>query len=81
MWRKRSGVILGKILKKRNRIRKFVNNHKTKIYHTKLDHWHMMSKEIIQAMQELSPIYQELNDDFQTIDVVDLIYYERWLNG
>ena len=32
-------------------------------------------------MQELSPIYQELDDDFQTIDVVDLIYYERWLNG
>ena len=31
-------------------------------------------------MQELAPIYQELDNEFQTIDMVDLNFYERWLN-
>lgn len=72
---------MGKIIKKRNRTFHFVNNHKTKIYHTKHKNFHMLSKDIIRVMEELYPIYQDLDNDFQTIDVVDLIYYERWLNG
>lgn len=69
-----------KILKNRNRCLKIVNNHKTKIYHKKPSFEHIVSRDIVQIMQELAPIYQELDSDFQTIDVVDLIYYERWLN-
>ena len=58
-----------------------VNNHKTKIYHIKAFNNHIVSKDMIRIMSELYPIYQELDSEFQTIDVVDLIYYERWLNG
>ena len=70
-----------KIIKKRNSYLKFVNNHKTKIYHIFGSYYHMLNKDIVLAYQELVPIYQELDRDFQAIDVVDLIYYERWLNG
>ena len=69
-----------KILKNRNRCYKFVNNHKTKIYHKNATNSHIVSRELIQIMQELAPIYQELDSQFQAIDVVDLIFYERWLN-
>lgn len=72
---------MGKILKKRNSYLKFVNNHKTKIYHICRISKHIVNKELVEIMQELAPIYQELDRDYQTIDVVDLIYYERWLNG
>ena len=70
-----------KILKKRNITYRFVNNHKTKIYHTNMISNHIVSKDMIRIMEELYPIYRELDSDFQAIDVVDLIYYERWLNG
>ena len=59
----------------------YVNNHKTKIYHIMKSSEHIVNKDIVQIMRELAPIYQELDNDFQAIDVVDLIYYERWLNG
>ena len=72
--------ILEKIIKKRNISYRFVNNHKTKIYHIKTLNNHIVSKDMIRIMSELYPIYQELDSEFQIIDVVDLIYYERWLN-
>ena len=74
------GEDLEKIIKKRNRTLKNVNNHKTKIYHIFGDKNHTLNKEMVQIMAELSPIYEELNSAFQTVDWVDLIYYERWLN-
>ena len=40
-----------------------------------------MSKDMGAIYDSLRPIYEELDEDFQAIDVVDLIYYERWLNG
>ena len=70
-----------KIIKKRNRTFKNVNNHKTKIYHIFGDKNHTLNKEIIQTMKELSLVYEDLDKDFQKVDLVDLIYYERWLNG
>ena len=70
-----------KILKKRNRSYRSVNNHKTKIYHINIVDNHIVNKDMIQIMEELYPIYRELDNDFQAVDVVDLIYYERWLNG
>ena len=72
---------MGKIIKKRNSCLKFVNNHKTKVYHICRYSEHIVNKEIVDVMQQLAPIYQELDNDFQTIDVVDLIYYERWLKN
>jgi len=72
---------LEKIIKKRNISLKIVNNHKTKIYHKNPKNNHIVSKDIVRIMEELSPIYQDLDNDFQAIDVVDLIFYERWLNG
>ena len=69
-----------KIIKKRNRLIKFVNNHNTKIYHIKNGTNHIVNKEMIRLMAELAPIYREIDQEFQTIDLVDLIYYERWLN-
>ena len=74
------GEDLEKIIKKRNRTLKNVNNHKTKIYHIFGGNGHILNKEMVQIMTELSPIYEELNSAFQTVDWVDLIYYERWLN-
>lgn len=32
-------------------------------------------------MQDLAPIYKDLDSDFCTIDFMDLEFYERWLNG
>ena len=74
------GEDLEKIIKNRNRTLKNVNNHKTKIYHIWGDKIHILNKEMIQIMSELSPVYEDLCKDFQTVDLVDLIYYERWLN-
>ena len=70
-----------KNIKSKNRNMKYVNNHKTKLHHKTGNIYHMMSKDILLAYASMSPIYEELNKDFQTIDVVDLLFYERWLNG
>lgn len=70
-----------KLAKKTNRYRKSVNNLDIKFFHIFFDKNHIVSKEWVRVMSELAPVYQELNDDFEKIDVVDLIYYERWLNG
>lgn len=73
-----------KILKFKNRLRKIVNNQTTSTHKIFYVH-HRVSKEwdfdnLTSIYQELLPVYMELDKEFQAIDVVDLIYYERWLN-
>jgi len=75
---------LKKILKTKNIYRKSVNN-QTTFTHKILLNRHRLSKgwncdNLTSIYQDLLPIYAELDKDFQAIDVVDLIYYERWLN-
>lgn len=68
-----------KLIKSKNIRLKSVNNQKTNHHNTPIC-WHTISKDIKSIYEELCPIYEELDRDFQTVDVVDLIYYERWLN-
>ena len=69
------------MLKNKNRKLKFVNNHKTQIYHKKLYSQHIVSKEWESVYSSLAPIYQSLDSDYVAIDLIDLEFYERWLNG
>ena len=69
-----------KILKNKNIYSKFVNNHKTIIYHTKANKYHILSKEYVKYLDVLTPIYQDCENDFDAIDLIDLENYERWLN-
>lgn len=68
-----------KICKSKNNSLKSVNN-QTSNRHRYSGIWHIMSKDIGQIYESLRPIYAQLDSDFQKVDVVDLIYYERWLN-
>ena len=70
---------MSKFLKNRHRYRKNVNNLdiKSHIYYVRK---HIVSKDITRAYEEMSLIYEQLDTDFQKIDVVDLEFYERWLN-
>ena len=70
-----------KIIKNKNRSLKSVNNHKIKIYHKKYGRNHIVSKDLSSLYESLGPIYQELDSDYMAIDMIDLIFYERWLNG
>ena len=70
-----------KKIKNKNRLFKFVNNQKENLHHNLCKLYHIMSKDLQTIYDSLRPIYEELDKDFQMIDVVDLIYYERWLNG
>jgi hypothetical protein len=67
--------------KKKNRTRKSVNNHKIRIYHKSRATKHNVSRETIEAYAQMIPIYQELSEDFERADLIDLEFYERWLNG
>ena len=69
-----------KILKKKNIVFKYVNNHKTTNYHILFVINHNVSKGLERVYSNLAPIYAELENDFQTIDLIDLKFYERWLN-
>ena len=69
-----------KILKKKNIVFKYVNNHKTTNYHILFVINHNVSKGLERVYSNLAPIYTELENDFQTIDLIDLKFYERWLN-
>lgn len=69
-----------KILKKKNIVFKYVNNHKTTNYHILFGLNHNVSKGLEMIYSNLAPVYAELENDFQTIDLIDLKYYERWLN-
>ena len=71
---------LKKILKNKNIYGKFVNNHKTIIYHNFWDKYHMLSKGYANYFNVLTPIYQDIEKDFGAIDLIDLDFYERWLN-
>ena len=68
------------MVKKKNRTFKFANNHKTNYHKLKLKN-HSVSKGLRKIMQELAPIYEELDGDFAVVDFMDLEFYERWLNG
>ena len=68
-----------KFLKNRHIYKKCVNNLDIKI-HIYSTSTHNVSKDIILAYQDMFVIYEELDADFQKIDVVDLDFYERWLN-
>ena len=70
-----------KLIKKKNRSLKSVNNHKIKIYHKKGSLNHIVSKDLESLYKTLSPIYHDLDGDYMAIDMIDLIFYERWLNG
>ena len=72
---------LKKVTKKKNRSIKIVNNHKIKIYHKSRANRHTINKDIGEIYKDLCPIYQELENDFMPVDMIDLIFYERWLNG
>ena len=71
---------LKKNLKKKFIRLKSVNNQKENLHHNLCKLYHIMSKDLGAIFDSLRPIYEELDKDFQAIDVVDLIYYERWLN-
>jgi hypothetical protein len=74
------GKTLKKILKKKNIVFKYVNNHKTTNYHILFVINHNVSKGLERVYSNLAPIYAELENDFQTIDLIDLKFYERWLD-
>ena len=71
---------LEKIIKNKNRTFKFANNHKIQNYHKFFGKNHIVSMGCYDYSQ-LSHIYRELDDDFQRVDLIDLEFYERWLNG
>lgn len=70
-----------KLLKNKNRSYKIVNNHKIQIYHKIAVKNHNVNKGWEDIYRSLSPIYQQLENDYSAIDMIDLIFYERWLNG
>ena len=70
-----------KLVGKKNRTFKSANNHKIQIYHTKESKWHIVSKGLKEIYSELTPVYQELEQEFETASLIDLEFYERWLNG
>ena len=43
--------------------------------------WHIVSKDWEKIYDNLSPIYHDMDNDFMPVDMIDLIFYERWLNG
>lgn len=70
-----------KFVIKKNRYLKTVNNHKIQNYHKLYEKKHIVSKGLEDVYKSLSPIYQELDNAFEKIDLIDLEFYERWLNG
>jgi len=70
-----------KLIKNKNRTFKSANNHKIQIYHKLRLYNHIVSKGWEELYSGLAPIYQELQDDFDKVDLMDLEFYERWLNG
>ena len=70
-----------KLVKFKNRIFKSANNHKIPSCHELRDKNHNVSKGLRKIMQDLAPIYKDLDADFGAIDFMDLEFYERWLNG
>lgn len=71
--------LLKKLAFRKFRYRKIVNNHKI-LNHKFWSFPHKVSKELESIYSSLIPIYEEL-EDLTLIDLVDLEFYERWLNG
>ena len=74
-------IAVKKLVKFKNRICKPANNHKIPSCHIMRDKNHNVSKGLRKIMQELAPIYEELDGDFAVVDFMDLEFYERWVNG
>ena len=74
-------VTLKKLLKSKNRICQTANNHKIPSIHKLVSKNHNVSKGLQEIFESLAPIYEELDSAFSTIDLIDLEFYERWLNG
>ena len=72
---------LKKIVRNKNRIYQSANNHKIPRIHKLTICNHNVSKGLQEIFEELAPIYEELGSEFSAIDLVDLEFYERWLNG
>ena len=70
-----------KVIKKKNRTFKSANNHKIQNYHKMFGNNHIVKWEPKEVYSQLASIYQELDDDFCQTDLIDLEFYERWLNG
>ena len=70
-----------KLIRKKNRSLKSVNNHKIQIYHKLRSKNHNVNRRLCENYAQMLPIYQELDLDFEKIDLIDLEFYERWLNG
>ena len=74
-------VTLKKLLKIKNRIYQSANNHKIPSIHKMVVSNHTVSKGIQEIYKCLAPIYEDLDSGFSAIDLMDLEFYERWLNG
>ena len=72
---------LKKLVKFKNRNLKPANNHKIPSYHKMMFDCHNVSKGQINLLKELVSVYEELDEDYRSIDLIDLEFYERWLNG
>jgi len=71
---------LKKLLKNKNIYVKTVNNHKTQVYHKFWDKYHILSKGYRENISDMLHIYQDIDNDFTKVDLIDLNFYERWLN-
>jgi len=74
-------IALKKLIKSRDRIYHSANNHKIPSCHKMMFDCHNVSKGQIKLLKELASVYEELDADYQSIDLIDLEFYERWLNG
>ena len=74
-------IALKKLVKNKNRIYQSANNHKIPSIHKIIQRKHNVSKGLQEIFRELAPIYEVLDIDFCVADLMDLEFYERWLNG
>jgi len=69
-----------KVIKKKNIYFKCVNNHKIQIRHKFITKNHNVNGELSEIYLSMQPIYQDIDEEFMSIDLMDLEFYERWLN-
>ena len=72
---------LKKLLKNKNRICQSANNHKIPRIHKLYASKHIVSKGLEKALESMASIYREIGKEFEAVDLIDLEFYERWLNG